>query len=93
MRQLAHVAFEEIDVSELAQAKGANVAGLQVVFDQYGLQFDDVAVFYLAGGFGRHLKKEASKRIGVRLLSATGNWVNCCGTMLRTYRVGLRRSP
>jgi uncharacterized 2Fe-2S/4Fe-4S cluster protein (DUF4445 family) len=59
------VYFLESDVNELAQAKGANVAGLQVVFDQYGIQFDDVDVFYLAGGFGRHLKKEASKRIGL----------------------------
>jgi uncharacterized 2Fe-2S/4Fe-4S cluster protein (DUF4445 family) len=57
--------FHESDVNELAQAKGANVAGLRVVFDQYGIQFDDVAVFYLAGGFGRHLKKEASRRIGL----------------------------
>jgi uncharacterized 2Fe-2S/4Fe-4S cluster protein (DUF4445 family) len=59
------VYFFERDVNELAQAKGANVAGLQVVFSQYGIQFDDIAVFYLAGGFGRHLKKASSKRIGL----------------------------
>ncbi len=57
--------FLESDVNELAQAKGANVAGLHVVFSNYGIAFDDVEVFYLAGGFGRHLKKEASKRIGL----------------------------
>ena len=57
--------FFEQDVNELAQAKGANVAGLQVVFSDYGIQFDDIAVFYLAGGFGRHLKRSASKRIGL----------------------------
>jgi uncharacterized 2Fe-2S/4Fe-4S cluster protein (DUF4445 family) len=57
--------FLEQDVNELAQAKGANVAGLQVIFSDYGIQFDDIAVFYLAGGFGRHLKKAASKRIGL----------------------------
>lgn len=55
----------ESDVNELAQAKGANVAGLQVVFSHFGIEFDDIAVFYLAGGFGRHLKREASKRIGL----------------------------
>ena len=59
------VYFLESDVNELAQAKGANVAGLQVVFSNYGISFDDVDVFYLAGGFGRHLKKEASRRIGL----------------------------
>jgi uncharacterized 2Fe-2S/4Fe-4S cluster protein (DUF4445 family) len=55
----------ESDVSELAQAKGANVAGLHVVFSSYGIDFDDIDVFYLAGGFGRHLSVEASKRIGL----------------------------
>jgi uncharacterized 2Fe-2S/4Fe-4S cluster protein (DUF4445 family) len=57
--------FLERDVNELAQAKGANVAGLEVVFDRYGAAFDDVSVFYLAGGFGRHLKVPASQRIGL----------------------------
>ncbi|MGD0155511.1 MAG: ASKHA domain-containing protein [Terracidiphilus sp.] len=55
----------ESDVNELAQAKGANVAGLQVVFSTYGIDFDDLDVFYLAGGFGRHLNVEASRRIGL----------------------------
>jgi uncharacterized 2Fe-2S/4Fe-4S cluster protein (DUF4445 family) len=59
------VYFLERDVNELAQAKGANAAGLQVVFGEYGIDFDDVSVFYLAGGFGRHLKVEASRRIGL----------------------------
>jgi uncharacterized 2Fe-2S/4Fe-4S cluster protein (DUF4445 family) len=57
--------FLEQDVNELAQAKGANIAGLRVVFSDYGLRFEDVAVFYLAGGFGRHLRTSASKRIGL----------------------------
>jgi hypothetical protein len=55
----------ESDVNELAQAKGANVAGLHAVFSSYGIDFDDIDVFYLAGGFGRHLNVEASKRIGL----------------------------
>jgi uncharacterized 2Fe-2S/4Fe-4S cluster protein (DUF4445 family) len=57
--------FFESDVNELAQAKGANIAGLQVVFNQYGIHFDEIETFYLAGGFGRHLKRAASKRIGL----------------------------
>jgi uncharacterized 2Fe-2S/4Fe-4S cluster protein (DUF4445 family) len=59
------IRFFERDVNELAQAKGANVAGLQVVFHQYGISFGNLDVFYLAGGFGRHLKRHASKRIGL----------------------------
>jgi uncharacterized 2Fe-2S/4Fe-4S cluster protein (DUF4445 family) len=57
--------FLESDVNELAQAKGANVAGLQVVLHTLGLPFDAIDVFYLAGGFGRHLEVEACKRIGL----------------------------
>ncbi|HXC97530.1 MAG TPA: ASKHA domain-containing protein [Edaphobacter sp.] len=55
----------ESDVNELAQAKGANVAGLHTVFSSYGIDFNDIEIFYLAGGFGRHLNVEASKRIGL----------------------------
>jgi uncharacterized 2Fe-2S/4Fe-4S cluster protein (DUF4445 family) len=60
-----NIHFLESDVNELAQAKGANVAGLQTVFSNYGITFDDLDVFYLAGGFGRHLKTDAARRIGL----------------------------
>jgi len=59
------ITFNEADVNALAQAKGANVAGLQIAFAEYGIQYSDLDVFYLAGGFGRHLSLEASKRIGL----------------------------
>jgi uncharacterized 2Fe-2S/4Fe-4S cluster protein (DUF4445 family) len=36
-----------------------------VIFDQYGVHFDDLDVFYLAGGFGRHLNVSSAKRIGL----------------------------
>jgi uncharacterized 2Fe-2S/4Fe-4S cluster protein (DUF4445 family) len=55
----------ESDVNELAQAKGANVSGLRVVFNEYGIGFEDLDLFYLAGGFGRHIDVESSKRIGL----------------------------
>ncbi len=57
--------FNESDINELAQAKGANVAGLHVVFNNYGIRFQDLDVFYLAGGFGRHLDVASAKRIGL----------------------------
>jgi uncharacterized 2Fe-2S/4Fe-4S cluster protein (DUF4445 family) len=59
------VYFLESDVNELAQAKGANIAGLRTACDQYGVEFDDIEVFYIAGGFGRHLKIPAAQRIGL----------------------------
>jgi uncharacterized 2Fe-2S/4Fe-4S cluster protein (DUF4445 family) len=57
--------FTESDVNELAQAKGANAAGLQVVFHNFGVDFEEVDVFYLAGGFGQHLRVDAARRIGL----------------------------
>ena len=59
------ITFNEEDVNNLAQAKGANVAGLQIIFQQYGIKASELDVFYLAGGFGRHLNLENSKRIGL----------------------------
>lgn len=59
------ILFTESDVNELAQAKGANVAGLRIAFKEMGIRFEDLDVFYLAGGFGRHLDLESSKRIGL----------------------------
>jgi uncharacterized 2Fe-2S/4Fe-4S cluster protein (DUF4445 family) len=59
------VALLESDVNELAQAKGANVAGLKVVLDTFGVGVDGIEVFYLAGGFGRHLRLESAQRIGL----------------------------
>jgi uncharacterized 2Fe-2S/4Fe-4S cluster protein (DUF4445 family) len=60
-----HIFLHECDVNELAQAKGANVAGLQSVFSHMGITFDDIDVFYLAGGFGSHLDAEAARHIGL----------------------------
>lgn len=59
------ILLREADINELAQAKGANVAGLHIVFDQYGARFDDLDAFYLAGGFGRHLDVGSARRIGL----------------------------
>jgi len=59
------IVLHERDINELAQAKGANVAGLHIVFDQYGRRFEDLEVFYLAGGFGRHLNVASARRIGL----------------------------
>jgi uncharacterized 2Fe-2S/4Fe-4S cluster protein (DUF4445 family) len=59
------ITFDEGDISALAQAKGANVAGLRIVFEEYGVRASELDVFYLAGGFGRCLNVEASERIGL----------------------------
>jgi uncharacterized 2Fe-2S/4Fe-4S cluster protein (DUF4445 family) len=59
------VFFSESDVNELAQAKGANVAGLRIVADVFGIGLDQIDRFYLAGGFALHLDPHAARRIGL----------------------------
>jgi uncharacterized 2Fe-2S/4Fe-4S cluster protein (DUF4445 family) len=61
----ADISFLESDINELAQAKGANVAGLLTVAKAYGITLDQLDRFYLAGGFGRHLDLVAARRIGL----------------------------
>jgi uncharacterized 2Fe-2S/4Fe-4S cluster protein (DUF4445 family) len=55
----------EADVNELAQAKGANAAGLRILLDVYGVALNQLDRIYLAGGFSAHLELAAAKRIGL----------------------------
>jgi len=59
------IGISEAGISELAQAKGANVAGLYLVLARFGIDFADLDRFWLAGGFGRHLDIESARRIGL----------------------------
>jgi len=59
------LALTEADVNELAQAKGANAAGLQILVDSYGVALGDLHRVYLAGGFARYLDLDAARRIGL----------------------------
>jgi uncharacterized 2Fe-2S/4Fe-4S cluster protein (DUF4445 family) len=59
------IVFTEADVNELAQAKGANVAGLRIAAEVFGIGLEDIERFYLAGGFARHIDPDAGRRIGL----------------------------
>jgi uncharacterized 2Fe-2S/4Fe-4S cluster protein (DUF4445 family) len=60
-----HVFINENDINLLSQTKAANVAALQILFKEYGIKFDEIDTFYLAGGFGEHIDIEAGIRIGL----------------------------
>jgi uncharacterized 2Fe-2S/4Fe-4S cluster protein (DUF4445 family) len=79
----------ESDVNELAQAKGANVAGLHAVFSTFGIDFDGIEVLYLAGGFGRHLNVEASRRIGLVPNLSTSKIVQAGNTAIEGATIAL----
>jgi uncharacterized 2Fe-2S/4Fe-4S cluster protein (DUF4445 family) len=57
--------LSEADISELAQAKGANSAGIKIVLHRAGLTTDQIDRLYLAGGFARYLDTGAARGIGL----------------------------
>ncbi len=59
------LALSERDIGELAQAKGASTAGLQIILKRYGVSPDELETFYVAGGFGQRLNADAARRIGL----------------------------
>jgi len=59
------LALRESDVNELAQAKGANAAGVRVLAESYGVPLERIERLYLAGGFARHIDVDAARRIGL----------------------------
>ena len=63
---IENISVSEADINELAQAKGANAAGIRVLADVYGISHCTASIgLYLAGGFSRHLDVSASKRVGL----------------------------
>ncbi len=59
------LSLSEADVNELAQAKGANAAGVRVLAESYGVPLQRIERLYLAGGFARHIDVDAARRIGL----------------------------
>ncbi len=57
--------LSESDINELAQAKGANAAGLRIAVETYGLALSAITRLDLAGGFARDLDTDAARRIGL----------------------------
>jgi uncharacterized 2Fe-2S/4Fe-4S cluster protein (DUF4445 family) len=59
------LSLSESDVNELAQAKGANAAGVRVLAETLGVPLQRIERLYLAGGFARHIDIDAARRIGL----------------------------
>ena len=59
------LSLSEADVNELAQAKGANAAGVRVLAETYGVALQRIERLYLAGGFARHIDVDAARRVGL----------------------------
>lgn len=53
------------DVREVQLAKSAIAAGIQVLMNEMGAEFDQVDKLFLAGGFGNYIDRESAVKIGL----------------------------
>ena len=53
------------DVRKLQLGKGAIAAGVRILIDAYGVDYDGIAALLLAGGFGSFIRPESAARIGL----------------------------
>jgi uncharacterized 2Fe-2S/4Fe-4S cluster protein (DUF4445 family) len=60
------IVITQSDISHLIRSKGAVFAAIKSLVDYVGLKFDEIATFYVAGGFGGYL--DIPKAIGIGLL-------------------------
>lgn len=59
------VFLSEADISALAQAKGANAVGMNLLARRLGIDFPQLDHLYLCGAFAKHLNLSAARRIGL----------------------------
>lgn len=60
------IVFTNKDIREVQLAKSAVRAGLEVLLEEYGADYDQIGRLYIAGGFGQ--KIDLKKAVGIGLL-------------------------
>ena len=60
------IVFTGKDVREVQLAKSAVRAGLEILLQEYGAEYDQIGKLYIAGGFGQKINLE--KAVGIGLL-------------------------
>ncbi len=81
------VALTGQDLRKLQLAKGAIAAGIRTLCSTLGIGMDDIAHFYVAGGFGAHLNMDNAAKIGLIPRALAGKAVSVgnaalAGTMM-----------
>ena len=63
--QQEDLVFTQTDIHEFIRTKAAAHTMVAYLIEEFGLQADDIAHFYLAGAFGKYLDLEAAITIGM----------------------------
>lgn len=64
-RLTGNVFVTQADLRKLQLGKGAIAAGVKVLMDECGADFDHIGGLLLAGGFGSYIRPESAARIGL----------------------------
>lgn len=59
------IVFTQKDIRELQLAKAAVRAGIQILLQKYGVKFENIGKFYLAGGFGYRIDQNKAAAVGI----------------------------
>jgi uncharacterized 2Fe-2S/4Fe-4S cluster protein (DUF4445 family) len=59
------IIFSEADIQNLLRSKAAMYSILTVAASYFGISFDDIAQFYVAGNFGSHINPQSAITIGM----------------------------
>ncbi len=60
-----NVTFSDQDVREVQLAKSAIRAGAETLMEEFGVEYDEVAHLYIAGGFGQKINLDKAAGIGM----------------------------
>ena len=63
------VSINRQDIRNVQLAKAAIAAGIRTLLEVTKTSEEEISVFYLAGGFGKHLNMDSAIRIGLFLAS------------------------
>jgi len=59
------IAMSRVDINEIQLAKGAMRAGIELLFQEAGIEASDVDEFIIAGAFGTYISVDAAVAIGM----------------------------
>ena len=65
MNDAGRIFITQSDIRQLQLAKAAIRAGITVLIERYGCEYDQIQHFYIAGGMGYHLNIENATKIGL----------------------------
>lgn len=83
------ITLSRADISHLAQAKSAIIAGQKILLKKYGITLDEIDRFYLAGAFADAIDIEKAKEIGLLLPIPSDRFIKAGNTSVLGTRMVL----